>query len=86
MALQLERLPRIEKRRPHRAIKRWARLLLRSKTGTVGLAIVAAVIVMAVFASLLAPYDPNEMNPANMLQPPVWVDGEQLPIFLGLII
>ncbi|AST96214.1 ABC transporter permease [Shouchella clausii] len=83
MALQLERLPRIEKRRPHRAIKRWARLLLRSKTGTVGLAIVAAVIVMAVFASLLAPYDPNEMNPANMLQPPVWVDGGTAAHILG---
>ncbi|MBU8598522.1 peptide ABC transporter permease [Shouchella clausii] len=83
MALQLERLPRIEKRRPHRAIKRWARLLLRSKTGTVGLAIVVAIIVMAVFASLLAPYDPNEMNPANMLQPPVWVDGGTAAHILG---
>jgi peptide/nickel transport system permease protein len=83
MALQLEQLPRIEKRRPHRAIKRWARLLLRSKTGTVGLAIVVAIIVMAVFASLLAPYDPNEMNPANMLQPPVWVDGGTAAHILG---
>ncbi|GIN05958.1 peptide ABC transporter permease [Shouchella clausii] len=83
MALQLERLPRTEKRNPHRALKRWARLLFRSKTGTVGLAIVAAVIVMAVFAGLLAPYDPNQMNPANMLQPPAWVEGGTAAHLLG---
>ncbi|MEB5478500.1 oligopeptide ABC transporter permease [Niallia circulans] len=83
MALQLERLPRTEKRNPHRVLKRWTRLLFRSKTGTVGLAIVAAVIVMAVFAGLLAPYDPNQMNPANMLQPPAWVEGGTTAHFLG---
>jgi peptide/nickel transport system permease protein len=75
--------------RPHkqaggtRPIVRWARLLLRSKTGTVGLIIVFSVILVAAFAKVLAPHDPNLINPAMMLQPPFWLEGGSTAHLLG---
>lgn len=57
-------------------LKKWINLLLRSKTGTIGLIIVTSVVLMAIFAEQLAPYDPATINPGAMLQPPVWnTDG-----------
>ena len=64
-------------------LKRWSQLLWRSKTGTVGFFIVVAVILVAAFASVLAPHDPNEINPINMLQPPVWIEGGSISHILG---
>lgn len=49
--------------------------LLKSKTGIVGFVILIAVIVIAVFAPLLAPYDPTLINPTKMLKPPSWIEG-----------
>lgn len=54
---------------------RWTKLLLRSTTGTVGFLIVLGVILVAAFASVLAPHDPNAINPAMMTKPPVWLEG-----------
>ncbi len=56
-------------------VYRWSKLLFRSKTGTVGLFIVVAVLFVAIFAPLLAPHDPAKTNPAVMLKPPVWLEG-----------
>ncbi|WDF05193.1 ABC transporter permease [Shouchella hunanensis] len=64
-------------------LKRWGQLLWRSKTGTVGFFIVVAVILVAAFASVLAPHDPNEINPINMLQPPMWIEGGSISHILG---
>src|SRR6476620_4818222 len=64
-------------------LKRWSQLLWRSKTGTVGFFIVVAVILVAAFASVLAPHDPNEINPINMLQPPMWIEGGSISHILG---
>ncbi|GAF23580.1 dipeptide transport system permease protein DppC [Bacillus sp. JCM 19047] len=64
-------------------LKRWSQLLWRSKTGTVGFFIVVAVILVAAFASVLAPHDPNEINPINMLQPPMWIEGGSINHILG---
>ncbi|WP_054711133.1 ABC transporter permease [Bacillus sp. JCM 19041] len=65
------------------SIKRWSRLLFRSKTGTVGFIIVVAVILMAALASVLAPHDPNEINAINMFQPPMWIEGGSIEHILG---
>ncbi|WP_077215026.1 ABC transporter permease [Bacillus dakarensis] len=65
------------------AFKRWFRLLLKSKTGTVGLIIVLTVILISIFAKQLAPHDPNQINPAMMLKPPVWMDGGSADYILG---
>lgn len=64
-------------------LKRWLRLLLKSKTGTIGLLIVLLIIFIAIFAKLLAPHDPNQINAAMMLKPPAWVEGGDTDYILG---
>lgn len=51
------------------------RLLLKSKTGTLGLILVLIVVLTAPLASVLAPHDPAQMDASNMLAPPVWLEG-----------
>jgi peptide/nickel transport system permease protein len=55
-------------------LKRWMMLLLKSKTGTIGFVIVLAIVLTAIFAPLLAPYDPAKTNASMRLLPPMWVD------------
>ncbi|MEH7123772.1 ABC transporter permease [Bacillus sp. JJ1773] len=57
--------------------------LLKSKTGTVGLIIVILVVIGAIFAPLLAPFDPAVTNVANRLKPPFWMDGAVAGHLLG---
>ena len=64
-------------------IVRWMRLLLKSKTGTFGFIVVLAVILVAIFAKYLAPYDPNAINPAAMVKPPFWLEGGSTEHLLG---
>lgn len=73
----------VEKKQAPNAFVRWMRLLFKSKTGTFGFIIVIAVILVAIFAKFLAPYDPNMINPAAMLKPPVWVEGGSAEHILG---
>ncbi|MCM3356582.1 ABC transporter permease [Psychrobacillus sp. MER TA 171] len=65
------------------SFKRWSRLLLRSKTGTVGFFIVLFVFLVAIFAPFLAPHDPAAINAANMLKPPFWMEGGSTANLLG---
>jgi peptide/nickel transport system permease protein len=74
--------PVVNNNRPS-SLLRWTRLLLRSKTGTVGLIIVFIVFFIAIFAPLIAPHDPAQTNPAVMLKPPVWVEGGEQGYILG---
>jgi peptide/nickel transport system permease protein len=62
---------------------KWTKLLLRSKTGTVGFIIVLAMILVAAAAPWIAPHDPTKQNPANMLKPPVWMEGGSMEYPLG---
>ncbi|WP_436371369.1 ABC transporter permease [Cytobacillus sp. BC1816] len=62
---------------------RWVKLLLQSKTGTVGFLIVSLVIFVAIFADILAPHDPASNNLGDMLKPPVWLDGGSQNYILG---
>ncbi|MGY6211162.1 ABC transporter permease [Cytobacillus firmus] len=62
---------------------RWIKLLLQSKTGTVGFFIVFLVIFVAIFADILAPHDPASNNLGDMLKPPVWLDGGSQNYILG---
>lgn len=61
----------------------WFRLLLRSKTGTVGFVILTLVIITALFAPWLAPYDPSEQHITDMLAPPFWSEGGSMQYVLG---
>ena len=56
-------------KRERRANSAWSKLK-RNKTAMVGLIIVSVMIFVAVFAPIIAPYDPTKMNPADMLLPP----------------
>lgn len=62
---------------------RWMRLLWRSKTGLLGFIIVAVVLVCAIFAPWIAPYDPNAINPLAMLKPPAFMEGGDSQYLLG---
>lgn len=64
-------------------LTRWTKMLLKSKTGTVGFIIVFIVFFVAIFANVLAPHDPIEINPAKMLNPPAWQDGGDKAHILG---
>ncbi|GAK05083.1 dipeptide transport system permease protein DppC [Geomicrobium sp. JCM 19037] len=64
-------------------LKRWARLLIRSKTGMVGLVITLLVTLLAIFAPLIAPYPPSEQNYTAMNVPPFWLEGGSSAHLLG---
>lgn len=64
-------------------LKRWSKLLFRSKTGTVGFFIVFFVFLVAIFAPLLAPHNPAAINAGNMLKPPFWMEGGSSAHLLG---
>ena len=57
--------------------------LFKSKTGTIGFIIVVLVVLTAIFAPFLAPYDPAATNVASRLKPPVWMDGGVAGHILG---
>lgn len=63
--------------------KKLGKRLLKSKTGMLGLIIVLAVVLMAVFAPLLAQHDPAKTDVINRLLPPVWMDGGNPDFLLG---
>lgn len=64
-------------------LSRWSRLLLRSKTGTIGAVIVFLILILSLFAPVLAPNDPTYINPGNMLLPPCWEIGGKMEFPLG---
>ncbi|MDX5475086.1 MAG: ABC transporter permease [Bacillaceae bacterium] len=73
-----------QKKAKHKSkVKRWAKLLFRSKTGTVGLIIVLSMVLMALFADVIAPHDPAKTNVTERLQPPVWAEGGSSTYILG---
>jgi peptide/nickel transport system permease protein len=49
----------------------WTRLS-RRKSALLGLAVIAALVILAVFAPLIAPYDPVQANWALVRKPPSW--------------
>lgn len=57
--------------------------LLKSKTGFVGLLIVLAVSIMAIFAPFIAMYDPAKTDVIHRLLPPFWVEGGTMDYPLG---
>ncbi len=62
---------RHEARRHHHAW-RLARKFLRSKSGIIGLALVLLLILTAIVAGWIAPYDPLQMATGGMLEAPSW--------------
>ncbi|MEX2540586.1 MAG: ABC transporter permease [Trueperaceae bacterium] len=59
------------------------RRLRLGPTGIIGLLIVAMVVLCALFAPWLAPFDPNATDLFNTLAPPAWSDGGSTAHLLG---
>ena len=57
--------------------------LLKSKTGLMGVLIVLIVFFMAIFASVLSPYDPAQTHTSKILVPPSWSDSGSNEHILG---
>lgn len=55
--------------------------LVKSKTGLFGVLIVLIVVIMAIFADVLSPYDPAKQDLYNKLAPPIWAGGTTAHIF-----
>jgi len=56
-------------------LKYFWRLLLRDKTGVLGILIFASVVFVAIFGNYLTPYKPLDQDLHASKLPPVWVDG-----------
>lgn len=65
------------------SVNRMLKLLIKSKTGLIGLVIVLIVAIIGIFAEQLAPFDPNAINPMNINKPPAWLEGGEFAHFLG---
>jgi peptide/nickel transport system permease protein len=57
--------------------------LLRSGLAPMGVLILAAIVLMALFADVLAPHDPNQVEVLRRLRPPFWAEGGSLEYPLG---
>ena len=56
---------------------------LRSARVLIGIAIVAAIAICAIFAPQIAPHDPNEQNLLSVFLPPAWMQGGDPAFLLG---
>jgi ABC-type dipeptide/oligopeptide/nickel transport system permease subunit len=59
-----------QRARPESLFAQTSRRFKRSKTALVGLAIVLCLVVVAIFADVLAPYQPIRLSPTEMYQTP----------------
>lgn len=66
-----------------RAFKAFMRDLWHDKAALAGVVYLVFLVFVAVFAALLAPYDPADQNLADRLIPPFWVEGGSTEHILG---
>jgi ABC-type dipeptide/oligopeptide/nickel transport system permease subunit len=66
----------------HRLAYVW-RLLWRDKSGLLGLVMFSSVVFCAIFAPLIAPYDPLEIHLRDSKLPPAWQEGGSPDYLLG---
>lgn len=59
------------------------RELWHDKAGLIGLCVIVALILMAILAPVLAPYDPADQSLRDRLTPPVWQEGGSWDHVLG---
>ena len=55
----------------------------RSRGAMIGLGLVVALLLLAVFAEVVAPHPPNEQYRESFLTPPAWADGGSMRFILG---
>lgn len=59
------------------------RLLLKSPSGMTGFVIVVIVMLIALFAGVMMPYAPEEIDLVHMAEPPCWAKGGSMAHILG---
>lgn len=59
------------------------RLLLRDRSGMLGLSLFLTIVLIAIFANQVSPHDPNQQNLRINRQPPAWVEGGNWEYPLG---
>ena len=67
---------------PHPIVEFW-RYFSTNRGPVIGLAVIATLVVVAVFADVLALYPPNEQFRDAFLAPPFWVEGGSTQFLLG---
>ena len=55
----------------------------RSRGAMIGLGLVVALVLLAIFAEVVAPHPPNEQYRESFLTPPAWAEGGSLRFILG---
>jgi len=55
----------------------------KNRGATAGLVIIGFLVLVAIFANLIAPFDPDQQFRDNLLQPPFWQEGGAWPFILG---
>ena len=61
----------------------WLRSLRRSRLALAGCILLAVIVLVAIAAPLLAPYNPEGVDIRNRLTPPAWLDGGTSAYLLG---
>lgn len=56
---------------------------MKNKAGLLGFILIGLIIFIAIFAPLIAPFDPTTQDLANRLIPPIWNSGGAWPHILG---
>jgi dipeptide transport system permease protein len=69
--------------KPQSALGEFWYYFTRSKGAVIGLAVFVIVVLMAIFAPLIAPHLPNEQDRTLLLLPPSWAQGGNLSYLLG---
>jgi dipeptide transport system permease protein len=69
--------------KPQSALGEFWYYFTRSKGAVIGLAVFVVVVLLAVFAPLVAPHLPNEQDRSILLLPPSWIQGGNVSYLLG---
>ncbi|MEJ8766518.1 ABC transporter permease [Oceanobacillus sp. HCA-5259] len=69
--------------KPGSKLSVFIKLLLKSKTGLVGLIVLTTISIVAIFAGYIAPHNPVEPNLSHILVPPSWQEGGMSEYLLG---
>jgi peptide/nickel transport system permease protein len=76
-------LPREVSKKARRSGPAWLASLRRARLAPIGAVLLILLLICAVFAAQIAPYDPNQVQVVNRLKPPFWMAGGSLAHPLG---
>jgi peptide/nickel transport system permease protein len=76
-------LPHEVQREARRAGPAWLKSLRRARLAPIGAVLLILLLICAIFAGQIAPYDPNQVQIVNRLKPPFWMEGGSMAHPLG---